>query len=110
MQDMLFYIMFTIMELQPYANITENLHIDGLLASACQLAELLQNKTENDSEKLETLWQNFLSQTEMKLNSINGITEWDPADEVDKEIYEMQVRLNFPFIFKSFFSSDKHLL
>ena len=93
MQDMLFYIMFTIMELQPYANITDNLHIDDLLTSAYQLAELLQNKVEDDLdvEKLEPLWQNFLTQTETKLNSINGITEWDPTDEVDKEIYEMQV-------------------
>ena len=58
MQDMLFYIMFTIMELQPYANITDNLHIDDLLTSAYQLAELLQNESEDelDVEKLEPLF------------------------------------------------------
>ena len=78
------------MELQPYANITENLHITDLLASACQLSVLLQNETEN-VEKLQTLWDKFLQETETKINSINGITEWDPSDEVDKEIYDMQV-------------------
>ena len=91
--DMLFYIMFTIMELQPYASITENLHISDLLTSACQLAVLLQNEPEN-VEKLTPLWDKFLLETESKLRSINGITEWDPADEVDKEIYEMQVSVN----------------
>ena len=81
------------MELQPYASITENLHISDLLTSACQLAVLLQNEPEN-VEKLTPLWDKFLLETESKLKSINGITEWDPADEVDKEIYEMQVSLN----------------
>ena len=88
--DMLFYIMFTIMELQPYANITKNLQITDLLASACQLLVLLQNEPEN-VEKLQTLWDKFLGETETKIKSINGITEWDPSDEVDKEIYDMQV-------------------
>jgi hypothetical protein len=78
------------MELQPYANITKNLQITDLLASACQLLVLLQNEPEN-VEKLQTLWDKFLGETETKIKSINGITEWDPSDEVDKEIYDMQV-------------------
>lgn len=88
--DVLFYIMFTIMELLPYVNITENLQLTDLLTSACQLASLLQTEPDN-MEKLEPVWDTFLLETETKLNSINGITEWDPTDEVDKEIYEMQV-------------------
>ena len=88
--DVLFYIMFTIMELLPYVNITENLQLTDLLTSACQLASLLQTEPDN-MEKLEPVWDTFLLETEAKLNSINGITEWDPTDEVDKEIYEMQV-------------------
>ena len=85
--------MFTIMELQPYANVTESLHINDLLTSACQIAVLLENEPEN-FEKITPLWDKFLRETEAKLNSINGITEWDPSDEVDKEIYDMQVSAN----------------
>ena len=87
--DVLFYIMFTIMELQPYTNITENFHITDLLKTALELSVLLQNE---NHEKLNDSWATFLRETETKLSSINKITDWDPSDHVDKEIYDMQVK------------------
>ena len=90
--DVLFYIMFTIMELQPYTNITENFHITDLLKTALELSVLLQNE---NHEKLNDSWATFLRETETKLSSINKITDWDPSDHVDKEIYDMQVKLMY---------------
>ena len=87
--DVLFYIMFTIMELQPYTNITENFHITDLLKTALELSVLLENE---NHEKLNDSWATFLRETETKLSSINKITDWDPSDHVDKEIYDMQVK------------------
>ena len=86
--DVLFYIMFTIMELQPYTNITENFDITDLLKTALELSVLAQNE---NHEKLNDSWASFLRETETKLSSINKITDWDPSDHVDKEIYDMQV-------------------
>ena len=87
--DVLFYIMFTIMELQPYTNITENFNITDLLKTALELSVILQNE---NHEKLNDSWATFLRETETKLSSINKITDWDPSDDVDKEIYDMQVK------------------
>lgn len=93
LHDTLFYIMFVIMELQPYANITENMTITNLLDLGFRIAEMLEKEPDN-IEKVIPLWHTFLQETEEKLNSIHGITEWDPSDEVDKEIYDMQESIN----------------
>ena len=36
-------------------------------------------------------WNSFLSEASQKMDLIKGI-KWDPTNEVDKEIHDMQVR------------------
>jgi hypothetical protein len=56
------------------------------LETACALLKLL----DEERTDLEPAWNSFLTEASEKMDLIKGV-KWDPTNEVDKEIHDMQV-------------------
>jgi hypothetical protein len=56
------------------------------METACALLKLL----DEERTDLEPAWNSFLTEASEKMDLIKGV-KWDPTNEVDKEIHDMQV-------------------
>ena len=61
---------------------------------------LVRLLNENSKEEVEPVWTGFVAETSHKMEVIKGI-KWDPTNDVDKEIHDMQVSqsINTLFVF-----------
>jgi hypothetical protein len=56
------------------------------METACALLKFL----DEERTDLEPAWNSFLTEASEKMDLIKGV-KWDPTNEVDKEIHDMQV-------------------
>ena len=60
------------------------------MEAVCSLLRILD--AQPDGSGFEPAWNGFLSEASGKMDLIKGI-KWDPSNDVDKEIHDMQVWL-----------------